>query len=117
MQFICTSHSPFLIQSLDPGELIQLPDGSPLCDYSGCSLEDIIEDIQGIPMPQRSRRDAEMNAAAAVYFPLLKQGKKAVPEELRRAEVAYRQASEPFSPNPGLQALLKLEALAASKRK
>ena len=42
VQFICATHSPFIIQSLEPGELITL---DTILDeaYSGQSIEDIAE--------------------------------------------------------------------------
>ncbi len=44
IQFICATHSPFIIQSLEEGELITLD--QPLdSEYSGEGLEDIAEDI------------------------------------------------------------------------
>ena len=42
IQFICATHSPFIIQSLEDGELITLD--KPLeCEYSGEGIEDIAE--------------------------------------------------------------------------
>lgn len=46
IQFICATHSPFIIQSLEEGESITLD--QPLeSEYSGESIEDISEDIMG----------------------------------------------------------------------
>ena len=42
VQFICATHSPFIIQSLEPGELIAL-DTFLDEEYSGQSIEDIAE--------------------------------------------------------------------------
>ena len=44
IQFICATHSPFIIQSLEDGELVTLD--QPLdSEYSGEGIEDIAEDI------------------------------------------------------------------------
>ena len=51
IQFVCATHSPFIIQSLEPGELIAL-DTTLDEDYSGQSIEDIAEDIMRVPIPQ-----------------------------------------------------------------
>jgi predicted ATP-binding protein involved in virulence len=49
IQFVCTSHSPFVIQSLAPGELRTLDETGPrLVEYANQSIEDIAE---GIPPP------------------------------------------------------------------
>lgn len=39
VQFVATTHSPFIIQSLDEGELMTL-DSTNLEDYVGASIED-----------------------------------------------------------------------------
>jgi predicted ATPase len=116
-QFIATTHSPFVIQSLEAGELLSLDKGQALLgEYSNQSIESIAEEIQGIEMPQRNHRAEVLSSAVEDYVKVLrdpKAGKRAV----ERAEVKFREASEPYSPNPGLNALLKLEAMAAIKSK
>ena len=113
VQFICTTHSPFLIQSLQPGELIQLQPGGEDTDYAGQSIEDIVEHIQGVALPQQSHRAERLNEATARYFELLQKNGSTHPEELAQAEREFREAGEGFSTQPGLEAVLKLEALAA----
>lgn len=55
IQFICATHSPFIIQSLEEGELITLD--QPLdSEYSGEGIEDIAEDIMGVVLPQYSEK-------------------------------------------------------------
>jgi len=56
VQFICATHSPFIIQSLEPGELIAL-DTFLDEEYSGQSIEDIAEDIMKVPMVQYSENE------------------------------------------------------------
>lgn len=59
VQFICATHSPFIIQSLEQGELIVLD--SVLDDeYSGQSIEDIAEDIMNVSMPQYSEKKQKL---------------------------------------------------------
>jgi predicted ATP-binding protein involved in virulence len=75
MQFVCTSHSPFVIQSLQPGELRTLDEsGRPLVDYANQSIEDIAEDVQRVPVPQSSQRALELGRATERYFQLLERG-------------------------------------------
>ncbi len=111
IQFICTTHSPFLIQSLRDGKLIMLDEGETP-DYANKSIEDIAEDIQGVPMPQRSQHYLDMMQAAETYFALLHQG---VPEDdagLQALKDELDRLSAPFSDDPGYQALLKIERMA-----
>lgn len=70
VQFIATTHSPFIVQSLRPGELIDL-DGPPEGEYVDKSIEDIAENVMGVPQPYRSQRMQEMMQAAKEYYQVL----------------------------------------------
>jgi predicted ATP-binding protein involved in virulence len=116
IQFVCTTHSPFIIQSIEQGELISLDlEDTQSLEYANQSIEDIAEDIQQVEVPQQSLKARELNVATERYFELLQNPDESQSEQLSEAEVAYRQAVEPFSSNPGLSALLKLEAMAKAK--
>ena len=117
VQFVCTSHSPFIIQSLEAGELRTLDQSGPqLLEYTNRPIEDIAEDIQQIESPQQSLRAQELTQATERYFALLQNAdENGDNEELKAAEAAYRTAAERYSANPGLNAILKLEALARKK--
>ena len=116
IQFVCTSHSPFIIQSLKPGELRTLDQSGPLLvEYANRSIEDIAEEIQQIEVPQQSQKAQELTRATERYFALLQEKGEEGSKELERAEEAYRIAAERYSSNPGLTAVLKLEALAKRK--
>jgi predicted ATP-binding protein involved in virulence len=116
IQFVCTSHSPFIIQSISPGELrsLDVEDSQPL-QYANQSIEDIAEDIQLVAMPQQSLKAQQLAQATERYFALLQNQDAADSDELVTAEADYRQALEPFSDDPGLTAFLKLEAMAKAK--
>ena len=116
IQFICTSHSPFIIQSLEAGELRTLDPGGPqLLEYANRSIEDIAEEIQKVDVPQQSLKARELAEATEKYFSLLQGGADQTDEELQQAEAAYRAVAERSSASPGLSAILKLEALARQK--
>jgi predicted ATP-binding protein involved in virulence len=116
IQFVCTSHSPFIIQSISPGELrsLDVEDSQPL-QYANQSIEDIAEDIQLVELPQQSLKAQQLAQATERYFTLLQNQAAADSAELVTAEADYRQALEPFSDDPGLTAFLKLEAMAKAK--
>ena len=114
IQFVCTSHSPFVIQSLDEGELrTLLPGGPRLVEYANRSIEDIAEEIQEVDVPQQSLKAQELARVTERYFSSLREA--ATEAEQREAEAAYRSVVERYSANPGLSAILKLEALARQK--
>lgn len=119
IQFVGTSHSPFIIQSLEPGELRTLdPSGPPLVEYANRSVEDIAEEIQNVPVPQQSLKAQEIAAATDRYVTALRgtSGEEET-EELKEARGAYRVAAKRYSANPGLDAILELETLAKKAKK
>lgn len=117
IQFVCTTHSPFIIQSISQGELRILDDieSTQVLDYENQSIEDIAEEIQLVDIPQQSQKAHVLAQATERYFGLIQSQEDQESPELIAAEAAYREASEPFSANPGLTALLKLEAMAKAK--
>lgn len=108
IQFICTTHSPFIIQSLRGGELITLdPEEFPI-EYADKSIEDITENIMGVDLPQKSLRYRQMMEAAETYFRLLREPQP-VATDIEAAEQRLNYLALPFSDDPAFQALLKLE--------
>jgi len=77
IQFILTTHSPFIIQSLEGvsgAKIINLDNDEGAEDYSRQnhrSVEDIAENVMNVVMPQRSERYIAMKNAAKEYFDLL----------------------------------------------
>ena len=129
IQFIATTHSPFIIQSLQPGEVLDLsavgalfkPDpvykhiaepgpGSP---YSHRSIEDIVEEVMGVPIPQRSFRHQRMYEAACEYFQLLEQGQVADPELKLQLKLRLDELSAPFSDDMAYVAYLEMKRAVA----
>lgn len=105
IQIITTTHSPFIIQSLEPGQLVNLdPTVSEHEPYADESPEDIAENIMGVPMPQRSRRRAEAEEAAAEYYELLERVPQAEPEELSRVKARLDELEAPYNDNPAFTA-------------
>jgi len=109
IQFICTTHSPFIIQSLRAGELITLDPEEFPAEYLDKSIEDITEDVMRVEMPQKSVRYQAMVKAAEEYFRLLRSVDRGSDEELMEAEQRLNELAEPFSDDPAFQALLKVE--------
>jgi hypothetical protein len=108
VQFIAATHSPFVIQSLRPGELINL-DPEEFAEYSNKSIEDIAENVMGVELPQRSERYRLMMEAAEQYFRLLRGPPPAGAGAIAALEERLNELAAPFSDDPAFQALLKLE--------
>jgi predicted ATP-binding protein involved in virulence len=107
LQFITTSHSPFIIQSLDAGELIDLNEHN--AEYADKSIEDIAEQVMGVTVPQRSQRYLEMMKAAKDYYRLLETAKNASPVEKERLKNRLDELAAPFSDNIAYHAFLELQ--------
>lgn len=117
LQFICSTHSLFLIQSQRHGNLIRLDregdEEEPAEHYHHKSIEDIAEEVQGVVIPQRSQRYLDMMAVAEEYYSLLRhstaeqQGNDQLLELKRRLDELVM----PFSDDPAFQALLKQERI------
>jgi len=129
MQFIATTHSPFILQSLEPGEVIDLNHDvspelianaplevaapGPADQYSNRSIEDIVEEVMGVDVPQRSERYQQMYDAAKKYYLILQEGKNANPDQQYVLKRKLDELSAPFSDNMAYHAFLEMERIAA----
>lgn len=129
LQFIASTHSPFILQSLDAGEVIDLnqevnisdleqaPPGiaapGPANEFSDRTIEDITEEVMGIPVPQRSERYRQMYEAAQQYYRILQQAESATEQEKQALKAELDELSAPFSDNVGYHAFLEMERVAA----
>lgn len=105
IQFICATHSPFIIQSLEDGELHSLDSDLLEEEYSGESIEDIAEDIMGVEMPQYSEKKKRMYEAAEDYFKALDDCRSA--EELDELRKTMEELEAEYSDNPAYLALIR----------
>lgn len=115
MQFIGTTHSPFVIQSLPPIDGVQLInlDNPEAEDFVNKSVEDISEEVQGVELPQRSQRYLDMLHTAEEYYRLLREVPDASEDEKQRLSDRLDQLSLPFSDDPAYQAFLNLQRVAS----
>jgi predicted ATP-binding protein involved in virulence len=114
VQFVASSHSPFIIQSLYHKKdcLLWDLDKNQALEIDSKSIEDIAEDQQGVEIPQQSRRFIEMEEAAENYYRVLKQLPAASEEEKHRLKQKLDELLMPYSDDPAYQAFLKMERLA-----
>lgn len=101
IQFICATHSPFIIQSLEEGELITL-DQPLVSEYSGEGLEDIAEDIMGVVMPQYSEKKRKIYEVSREYFAALKDAK--TQDEIEKLGKQLAELEAEYSENPAYMA-------------
>lgn len=116
IQFIATTHSPFIIQSLKQGQLINLdkPDNPREVEkYEGKSIEEIGENIMGIENIQRSERYQKMMNVAEQYYRLLEESNNADLERIKQLKQELDRLIEPYSDNIAYHAFLKMKREAA----
>jgi len=111
IQFIATTHSPFIIQSLAPREGVQLTnlDNPDATAFANKSVEDIAEVIQGAGEQTRSERYKAMMAAAEEYYRALEQVDDASSERLQQLKDKLDELASRFSDDPAYHAILKVE--------
>jgi len=66
IQFIATTHSPFIIQSCRVGELIEMNESEP-AEYADQSIENIAEYKMGVKIPQRQDDPDILNRLIQVF--------------------------------------------------
>ncbi|ELB2078610.1 AAA family ATPase [Vibrio parahaemolyticus] len=112
IQFIVTSHSPFVIQSVTNDELIkfneyQIEEVSENVNLKG--LEEIIEDEMDVDEPRRSEKYNIYLSLAEEYFNLVKQNRPEDAEQVTRIKSRLDEIELEFKDDPALVALLKVE--------
>jgi len=114
IQFITTTHSPFIVQSLKNEELIDLETKKSDTDYYKKGIEDIAEHEMGVDNPIRSEKYNDMLHAAERYYDIIEKNENgSLPTELLHElnEIEIR-----FTSEPAYVALLKSEKKARLKK-
>ncbi|MGP5563447.1 AAA family ATPase [Vreelandella alkaliphila] len=83
IQFIFTTHSPFLIQSLRDGSELLMLEGLPTAELNNKTIEDIAEGIMSAGHSNVSNRYMEMKGVAMEYLRTLEQAQKAPEKKLK----------------------------------
>ncbi|HYO51478.1 AAA family ATPase [Archangium sp.] len=113
IQFVATTHSPFIIQSLRAHELINLDDRNRE-SLPSRSIEDIAEAVMGVEIPQRSYRHQQMLDAARAYYEALEEAKGARGPRLTELKQRLDELSAPFSDDVAYHAFLEMKRRAAN---
>ena len=111
LQFVATSHSPFIVQSMSEGRVIRLAGkDTELAAGVDRSIEDVTEDVMGVDQPQRSRRYWQMVDAAEQYYKAIGNAAGQVdPARIRSLREQLDALEEPFADNPAYVAFLRLQ--------
>jgi predicted ATP-binding protein involved in virulence len=108
VQFIATTHSPFLIQETGEGQLIILKNSNihKITGAANLSIEDIAEELQYVENPQWGKLRQEMFEKAKVYYQAVKEGK-----DTPAMKVALDAAMKPFALDTAFYAIVEQEKM------
>ena len=115
VQFIATSHSPFIIQTQTSGSIIKLDESNETLSVNATqlSIDDISEEIQNIQNPQMSARKIEMLEVAKEYFDKLELLEKGdiTQEEIDKIKNRLDEVSALYDDNMAYVAFLERKRL------
>ncbi|RLV58253.1 ATPase [Parashewanella curva] len=112
VQFVFTTHSPFLIQSLRSGEELLMLEGMATAELSNKTLGDIAEGIMSAGQSEVSDRYAEMKGVALTYLQTLQEAEKAPEDKLNDYKQRLADSIAPYAENPAYQAFLEMHRIA-----
>lgn len=108
IQFVVTTHSPFIIQSVKEGQLISLDPGvKEVGEPFKESLEDIAAERMGMDNQLRSKRFNEMVDASTNLFEALDKGDE---QEVETIKSRLDQIEADFSDDPAYVSMIRLMA-------
>jgi predicted ATP-binding protein involved in virulence len=107
LQFIGTTHSPFIIQTLREGELITLDDHQPLPNLGSLGIAEIAEGVMGVDNAEVSPRYQAMVGVAHDYLSALDKAAVYLDEPLETFKERLAEQIAPYADNPAFQAYLE----------
>ena len=114
IQFVATTHSLFIVQTLREGELLML-EGQPVPQLNNLSLEDIAEGLMQVPDTDVSPRYRAMVNTAKEYLQTLDAAAKAPEAKLQDFKERLAEQITPYADNPAFQAFLELKRVTKLK--
>ncbi|WFU00694.1 AAA family ATPase [Rhizobium sp. CB3171] len=114
VQFICTTHSPFIVQSLRSGEELIVLDGQAIPDVANLSIQEVAEGLMGVDDSGVSRRYGEMKDTARELLEEIEENRPIPKESFGEFKAKLAEATAPYADNPAYQAFLEMQ-LAAGK--
>lgn len=111
IQFITTSHSPFIVQSLKSDELIILDENVKKdIDPFAKGIEEVSAHEMGVENISRSKEFLEREAVAAEYYKLIAEGKNSNNDaQVMELRAKLNEYEEKYGSDPAFVASLKIE--------
>ncbi|MBF0157411.1 MAG: AAA family ATPase [Magnetococcales bacterium] len=112
VQFIATTHSPFLVQSLDDAGMLLPLEGETTASLGNLGIETIAAEVMGVGNPEASPHYWQMLEVAKEYLAELDEAASSPRERLETYKKRLAERLAPFAHNPAFQAVLELERAA-----
>lgn len=112
VQFILTTHSPFIIQSARSGSELILLDAQPLDHLVNRGIEEISKTVMGVDRPDVGERYEKMKAVAKSYLERLNEERTTPEEKLELFKAELAKSIAPYADNPAFQAFLEMKKAA-----
>ena len=114
IQFIASTHSPFLIQETGSDQLIILGNSEieQISSGNNLSIEDIAEELQNVINPQWSKSRQKMFSIASEYYKAVKEGND-TPEMKKLLD----EAMKPFALDTAFYAIIEQEKIIETYKK
>ncbi|MCI5125233.1 MAG: hypothetical protein D3925_12355 [Candidatus Electrothrix sp. AR5] len=114
IQFIASTHSPFLVQETEAYQLIKLKDNTLSARGQGnnLSIEDIAEELQDVKNPQWSKSRQHMFNVATKYYQAVKDT-----TDTPELKAEFDKAMKPFAQDTALYAVIEQEKIKADYKK
>lgn len=112
VQFICTSHSPFVVQSLRSGEELIVLDGQATPQTANLTLEEVAEGLMGVPDAETAERYGRMKNTARELLEEMESSDLSSEEKFRHFQRKLAEGIGPFADNPAYQAYLEMQLAA-----
>lgn len=109
VQFVVTTHSPFVIQSVHSGAELVLLDAQPLDKLDNKGIEEISRSIMGVKRPDVGERYEEMRAVARTYLETINEAELTPEDKLTEYRKRLAESIQPYSDNPAFQAFLEMK--------
>lgn len=109
VQFICTTHSPFIVQSLRTGEELINLDGQETEDTANLTLEEVAEGLMGVNHAETSQRYSKMKNTARAFLEEMDSQDLSSVQRFEAFKARMAEEIAPFADNPAYQAYLEMK--------
>lgn len=109
IQYICTTHLPFIVQSLNSGDELIVLNGQPTADVANMTIEEVAEGLMRVENSEVSVRYGEMKGTARQFLEHLEEREELSDQDLIDFHERLARDVAPYADNPAYQAFLEMK--------